>query len=275
MMASPEKPRLFHAPSSYYSMIARLALAEAGIGYEPIYVDIHVRMTQQTPDYARLNPNMSVPTLVLPGRSLDQSRLIAEFAFGLSDAGLDTDTRHWLDLHYSFPIEDLTIGGLLAHNRLARFLIPRKLAKARRHLLAMAAAHPDLADAYRARAAVFAERARTFDPEASARLAETRRKEAISLLEQLDSHLVKGNPVMVPPAYGVADVVWTVFLARIVFVGMVAEISKRPSLARFWNAVQARPSFAAADIWTRLHVPRLIGGILGIGTTLRAQKTSL
>ncbi len=29
---SNDKPRLYHAPSSYYSMIARLALAEAGIG---------------------------------------------------------------------------------------------------------------------------------------------------------------------------------------------------------------------------------------------------
>src|SRR3954470_24623272 len=140
IMASTEKPRLFHAPSSYYSMIARLALAEGGIDYEPVFVDIHVRMTQQSPDYARLNPNMSVPTLVMPGRNLDESRLIAEFAFGLADPDLDADMRYWLDLHYSFPIEDLTIGGFLAHNRVARLLIPRKLAKARHHLLAMAAA---------------------------------------------------------------------------------------------------------------------------------------
>jgi hypothetical protein len=29
--------------------------------------------------------------------------------------------------------------------------------------------------------------------------------------------------------------------------------------------MQARPSFAPADIWTKLHVFRLIGGMLGIG----------
>src|SRR5262245_46513724 len=62
---SGAKPRLYHAPSSYYSMIARLALAEGGIAYEPVFVEIHVRMTQQQPDYVRLNPNMTVPTLVL------------------------------------------------------------------------------------------------------------------------------------------------------------------------------------------------------------------
>ena len=100
IQARTEKPRLFHAPSSYYSMIARLALAEGGVDYKPVFVDIHVRMTQQSPDYARLNPNMSVPTLVMPGRNLDESRLIAEFAFGLADVDLDAVTQYWLDLHY-------------------------------------------------------------------------------------------------------------------------------------------------------------------------------
>ncbi|MGI4944881.1 MAG: glutathione S-transferase family protein [Janthinobacterium lividum] len=273
-MASIEKPRLFHAPSSYYSMISRLALVEAGIDYEPVFVDIHFRMTQQSPDYARLNPNMSVPTLALMDRNIDQSRLIAEFAFSRANICLDAEMRYWVDLHYSFPIEDLTIGGFLAHNQMARLLIPRKLAKAHRHLLAMADAHRDLADAYRDRAAVFAERMRTFNPQEALRLTEVRRNEAIDLLEQLDRHLAKTDTVMVSPTYGIADVVWTVFLARLVFVGMVAEISKRPSLARYWNAMQARPSFLAADIWTTMHVSRLIGGILGIGTMPGVHKTT-
>ena len=49
------KPRLYHNPASYYSMIARLALAEADVAHEEIFVDIHVRGTQQSPAYARLN----------------------------------------------------------------------------------------------------------------------------------------------------------------------------------------------------------------------------
>lgn len=275
IMASIEKPRLFHAPSSYYSMIARLALAEVGIDYKPVLVDIHIRMTQQSPDYVRLNPNMSVPTLTLTGRNIGQSRLIAEFAFNRADIHLNVETKYWVDLHYSFPIEELTIGGFLAQNRMARLLIPRKLAKAHRHLLAMADTHPDLADAYRDRATVFAERMRTFNPEEASRLTEVRRNEAIDLLEQLDRHLARNNTVMVPPTYGIADAVWTVFLARMVFVGMVAEINKRPSLVRYWNAMQARPSFAAADIWTTMHVSRLIGGILGIGIMPGVHKTTI
>ncbi len=66
--------------ASYFSMIARLALEEAGIDYEPVFADIHVRSGQQSRAYARLNPNMTVPTLVLPGRVFDQSRDILSFA---------------------------------------------------------------------------------------------------------------------------------------------------------------------------------------------------
>src|SRR6185437_8191340 len=114
------KPRLYHAPSSYYSMIARLALAEGGVAYEPVFEEIHVRMRQQQPNYVRLNPNMTVPTLVLADRILDQSRAIAEYALGVGAP--DDEAKAWLDLHYLYPIEELTFGGILARNPMARIM---------------------------------------------------------------------------------------------------------------------------------------------------------
>ena len=263
-MTGSDMPRLYHAPSSYYSMIARLALQEGGIAYEPVFMDIHLRMTQQQPDYVRLNPNMTVPTLVLPDRILDQSRAIAEYALRAAGDTLDAETKSWADLHYSFAIDELTFGRILAHNPVARIMIPKKLAAAHRRLLAYAAACPDLAQTYRARAAVFAERLRVFDPAAAGRLAEMRRAEAIGLMDRLEQHLAGGGAVIIPPAYGLADVVWTVFLARMEFTGLGMELTKRQALASYWRAMQARPSFAAADIWRRMHVLRLIGGILGL-----------
>ncbi len=259
------KPRLYHALSSYYSMIARLALVEGGIAYESVAIDIHLRMVQQQPDYVRLNPNMTVPTLVLPDRILDQSRDIAEHALGVGDATLDGDTKAWLDLHYGYPIEELTFGGLLARSPLARIMIPKRLESVRCRLLERAARNSDLAEIYEERAEVFAERVHTFDPAAVARLSGKRRAEAIGFMDRLEQTLHDGRAVLVPPAYGVADVVWTVFLARMEFVGLGAELQKRPALAGYWRAMQARPSFGAADIWTKLHVFRLIGGILASG----------
>lgn len=256
------KPRLYHAPSSYFSMIARLALSEAGIDHEQVFVDILFRGSQQLSAYARLNPQMTVPTLVLSGRTLDQSRDILDIAFPRPGQGSDAETTSWIDLHYSYPIEELTFGGFLARHALARAIIPAKIAATRRRLLRLAAAHPDLAEIYHGRAAVFAERERTFDPRMAIHLAATRRGEAITLLDRLEHHFADGRNVMVPPTYGAADIVWTVFLARMEFVGLEQEIVVRPTLARYWQAMKARPSFAMADIWTKLHLGRLIRGII-------------
>lgn len=255
------RPRLYQTPSSYYSMIARLALAEGGITYERIFVDIHFRLSQQQPDYVRLNPGMTVPTLVLADRTLVQSRDIAEYALGATP---DAETKAWVDLHYGYPIEELTFGGILARNPLARIMIPKRLEASRRQLLAHATKNPDLASVYEARAAVFARRVRTFEPDAVVKLSQQRRAEAIGFMDRLEQTLRDDRAVLVPPAYGVADVVWTVFLGRMEFAGLGAEIPKRPALARYWRAMQARPSFSAADIWTKFHIGRLIGGILGI-----------
>ena len=243
-------------------MIARLALAEASIAYEAVFVDIHFRGNQQSPAYARLNPNMTVPTLVLPGRVLDQSRAILDFAFARCSAKADAETASWLDLHYSFPIEDLTFGGFLAHHAVARAVVPARMAAAHRKLLRLAAANPDLANAYQARAAVFAERQRTFDPRRATQLEAMRRAEAVTLLDRLDRHLADGRQWIVPPVYGAADVVWTVFLARMQFTGLLQEVLSRPALSRYWSAMQARPSFVEADVWTKLHLGRLLRAIL-------------
>ena len=214
------------------------------------------------PAYARLNPHMTVPTLVLPGRVLDQSRDILTFALAGAGQELAFETTSWIDLHYSYPIEEPTFGGFLTRHAAARAIIPARLAASHRRLLRLAAAHPDLAGIYDSRAAVFAERERTFDPKLAMHLAATRREEAVELLDRLERRLADRREVMVPPNYGAADVVWTVFLARMQFVGMEWEIVSRPGLARYWSAMKARPSFAAADIWTRLHAGRLIRGII-------------
>lgn len=144
---------------------------------------------------------------------------------------------------------------------MARAIIPAKLAASYRHLLRLAAAHPDLAEIYERRAAVFAERERTFDPKMAMRLAALRREEATELLDRLDRHLADARNVIVLPDYGPADVVWTVFLARMEFVGMEGEIASRSALASYWRTAKERPSFSGADIWTKLHVRRLVRGL--------------
>ena len=55
---------LYNAPSSYYSMIARYALFEAGLSFENRRMDIHLAKEQLSPWYRAINPKMTVPSLV-------------------------------------------------------------------------------------------------------------------------------------------------------------------------------------------------------------------
>ncbi|OYX11366.1 MAG: hypothetical protein B7Z11_04635, partial [Acidovorax sp. 32-64-7] len=133
------------AGSSAARLPAATALAPATAAEAvaaPFVEQAHFRLGQQQPDYVRLNPGMTVPTLVLADRILVQSRDIAEYALG---AATDPETKAWVDLHYAYPIEELTFGGILARNPLARIMIPKRLDAARRQLLAHAAENPDLA----------------------------------------------------------------------------------------------------------------------------------
>jgi tetrachloro-p-hydroquinone reductive dehalogenase len=254
--------RLYQAASSFYSMIARLALVEAQVPFERVVVDIHRRRAQHHPDYVRLNPNMTVPTLVDGDRVLSDSHDILLFAFGKTKASLDAATARWVDAQYAFPIEDLTFAWLLGWNALARRGVPRGLASAEATLRRHAQEHPDLAAIYLQRADVFAARQRTFDAKAVAGLFEERRAQVLSLLDALDAELSDGRDVLVSGAYGPADVVWTVFLARLHWVKLAPEIAKRPSLARYAASMFARPSFEAADVWKRIKILPMLRQVL-------------
>ncbi|MEO8797701.1 MAG: glutathione S-transferase family protein [Polyangiaceae bacterium] len=258
-MPPQSPPRLYNAPSSYYSMIARLALVEAKVPFTSVKLDIHRRREQLSPAYARLNPNMTVPTLELADRVLTDSRDITLHAFpGATD---DASTR-WLDRHYDFSIEELTFGWMLLRNRLARWVVPRQLASIEGRLREYANANPDLSERYLRRAEVFAERRRTFDPAAASTLYAMRMREARERLDELDDALADEREVLVGGVYGPADVVWTVFLARIRFIGEGDEIERRPALSRWARAVFGRASFREADVWARLAPLKLLAQIL-------------
>jgi glutathione S-transferase len=239
-------------------MIARLALTEAKIPIESARVDIHRRKQQFAPDYVRINPQMTVPALATSGGILSDSRDVLNYAFGAGATGFDAETERWVTAQYAFPIEELTMGRLTSRNPIFRLLVPKTLRSVHARLVQLAAQHSDLADLYSRRAAVFAERIRTFDPNAVARLFERRWADAQRLLDDLDHALGDGRAYLVGPTYGPADVVWTVFLARVRFIGQAAAIETRPSLMRYETAMRMRPSYRAAGVWPRIYPLKMV-----------------
>ena len=67
---------LYSNYSSYYSMIARLCLAEKQVTYDLHDVDIPYQMEQFAPEYVAMQPNMTVPVLDCDGNIIADSRLI-------------------------------------------------------------------------------------------------------------------------------------------------------------------------------------------------------
>jgi glutathione S-transferase len=269
------KVTLYNTPSSYYSMIARLALLENKISFQSSKVEIHRKKEQMAPSYARMNPNMTVPTLhvVPPGPHakpiiLSDSRDILKFAFsprkweteeGLSHVLCDAETERWIDRHYHLSIEDLTMSWLLSWNPLARRHFPKMLESAHTLMLQRAYEHEDIAAAYLARAQLFETRIRKFDPSNARNLFAARMDEAVTLLGAISTTL-NDHPsrlFLACDTYTAADVCTAVFLARLRFVGKGAEIDSRPAVRKYEQGLLFRPATVQADLWTSLRPWRM------------------
>ncbi|KAI9011621.1 hypothetical protein DFJ74DRAFT_684091 [Hyaloraphidium curvatum] len=85
--ASANALELYHASFSYFSTVARLALAEAGLSYQSHLIDL-VKNEQMALDYLKMNPNGTVPTLIFrppdaEERVFVESRDILDWCAGL------------------------------------------------------------------------------------------------------------------------------------------------------------------------------------------------
>lgn len=251
---------LYHASSSYYSMVARLALLEADVAFEGRRMDIHIAKEQLAPWYVAINPHMTVPTLVEGERIWRDSRDILTVAAqraGSRWLAPDEATRAKIEAvvaaHYEIPIERLTFAKAMTRIPPARWLFPRMLRRIVRDLEAELPSASD-ADAVRAKIAVNRERLDYFT---GGRLAEK--------LDVERDHVRRFLAALPPPAellFGAAptaaDIVVTVLLSRLKMIGEWPLTAARPDVADFFARMQARPAFAAADIWTRFQLHRIL-----------------
>jgi len=74
--------------------------------------------------------------------------------------------------------------------------------------------------------------------------------------------LADGRRFLCGDTYGPADVVWTVFLARMRFIRRGAEVERLPSLRRYEADLCAGASFVAADVWSSVNIIKLIKQML-------------
>jgi len=243
---------LYHAASSYYSMIARLALTEAGREWRSVVLDIHRRQDQLADGYAVINPHLTVPTLIDGSLRLTDSADILAHVWPEGWRAAPEEIRRVVGAHYAISVERLTFGALFVRFPPGRLLFRHMLRRVVRSLEARAEGSPHAA-VLRAKAAQNRERLAWFDaPDLAGRVTELRAEVAAFLA---------GLPAPAPYLFGaaptVADVVVTVLMARLVAIGE-ADLIGAAGLEAYWRDRRASPAFAAADVWDSVSLWRIL-----------------
>lgn len=259
---------LYHAAPSFFSQIARLALVEKGIEFTGREVDILMRMDHISPEYVKIHPDMTVPALVCGGTIVPGSDQILSYLeqhhpqptlMGLQSDEI-VETERWLELFYSFPIEELTFSSFFQRLPLMKMAFKWKIGSVIRRLEQLSERNPDhkadflrKADHMRSRKAIL--------------LASETYMKSITKLEEvlkaIDENLDSGGPWISGSRYSYADVFATCFLARVAMVGKAEAFLGRPNLELYWNRVKDRPSFEAANIWDRFQPKQFLRELSG------------
>ena len=257
---------LFHAAPSHYSMVARLALAEAQIPYTSRLLDIHLAKQQFSSAYRTLNPHMTVPTLRGPGLLLSDSADIVRYAaehaatpWADADPQLQGSIQAAVDGHYSISIETLTFSKLLASKPWLQPLITKVLSGLVQKLERQQGRTAADSEALHAKAQQNRERLATLTGTPAAQTLGAMRAQVITYLNSLPAPQPSGW--LFGECISRADVVVAVLCARLAMAGEL-ELLQRPDLQQWWQRIQQRPAFVAADIWTRFQRRAFVAAVL-------------
>jgi glutathione S-transferase len=233
---------LHHAWRSSASRRVRLCLAEKGLKFESVLIDL-AKMEHHTPEYLKLNPNGVIPLLVLPdGRSLYESGTICEFldeswpepSLRPADPYGRAEMRNWI------RHADERIGNLIIFNW--------------KHSLAKTASQwSDEELAERLKKVPSKERQeawrraarRPYTPEEE----DEARRRLVLMLDKMEQSLGR-HAWLVGDTYSLADISVVPFVKRIDEEIAPDEVSdnKHPRVLAWWRRIQSRPAFAEARI---------------------------
>jgi len=248
---------LYQIPPSFYSQIARLALVEKGVVYKSkLVVPGPPLFETYAPWYMRLNAGGTVPTLVHGAVTVGDSREVLAYVEEQFDGPSlmpDDDAQHeaamrWIDHMYAVSIRELSYGAEQFEALGARVNSWRL-----RRLQMLAQCHPGLRETYEAKLHdIEGFAAQAIDREHVASIRATLRRR----LDQLDALLAE-QPHIAGEAYSLADLVWTVTLARLLM-NRLDPFQERPALDAWYRRMKARPSFARADVWEAMKVSAML-----------------
>ena len=243
----------YTADLSICSQICRLAVQEHNLAdAEDVAVDIEYAMDNYEPWFARLQPTMTVPVMCYDDQVIGDSKDILYFLAerhaerGLYPQAARAEIDEFIEAFYArfMFIGIFTFGHLLQRSEgLKRFILHAKtdvtLAKLR-----TLAEDPELGDVARKKLAQMEHR--DFSQLSDPGLLGKADAEVTGLVQMLEERLQDGRSWVCGEAYTLADIVATALLARVHFIQKEALFT--PAVSAYWQRLQARPSFAAANV---------------------------
>ena len=252
---------LYHVPPSFYSQIARVALAEKGVGWASKYIAAGPPIFESyQPWYMHLNPGGTVPTMVHGGHCVPDSFAIARYADAHFEGpplipkakGERDGMERWIKKLGDISVRELSYGS----DKIAG--IGAKVNRWRmRSLKRWERKRPEMADVYRAKQRDiegFSKNA--LNPAHVERI----RERVGNAFDEMENTLKK-NPWLCGRQYSLADAFWTVAVARFLFLKL-EPLRGRPALAEWYARVKARPSFETADVWESFKFSKMLPVLL-------------
>ncbi len=270
------RPVLYHYPASFSSQIVRLALVEKGVRWRSKIVDIIGAHAHYKPKYMELNPNGVVPTLVHDQKEIIDCIAIAIYINNHFPGPhlIPTDERRrdlmeqWVNLQQRLPEREL-LYSMMSGTRAA--IAHQDLERRKKTLQEAAKKHEELSDLYEEKYDDIASLDRIIGSEAVANKHQLTLRSMIDMLEEV----MRKSTWLAGDDYSLADVVWTVLLARLDMLGLAHmwEDGSHPFVAGYYKAVKARPSFKKAKIYNRTpwssYADAILGRIPGARLVLR------
>ncbi len=251
---------LYHASSSYYSMIARLALHSAKVPFTNRRMDIHLAKEQLSDWYLKINPHMTVPSLVDDTQILTDSRDILKYAAKQagpqwmdSDSALNQNIENVVAGQYAIPIEKLTFGKALLSIPPLRLIVPKMLRGIIKKLEAETASSAD-ALALTKKININRERLAYFTEGKLADKLEIERTHVRDFLNTLPAT----SAMLFGEQTSSADVVTAVLLGRLKMIGEYRLVDQGSPVDQWFARIQATDAFKQSDIWMRFQPWRIV-----------------
>ncbi|KTD37379.1 Tetrachloro-P-hydroquinone reductive dehalogenase [Legionella moravica] len=250
---------LYSASSSYYSMIGRYALLEAGVPFQLRRMDIHLAKEQLSPWYMKINPSMTVPALVDNEQIWTDSQDILKFAADKAgelwmdaDAECASRIEELVRDQYSITIERLTFGKALSRIALLRFFALNMLRKAIRSLEAELPTSLDKA-AIEAKISLNKQRLAYFTEGSLVEKLEIERNNIRCYLKKLPVP----QTFLLGEKISSVDILTVVLLGRLKMIGEY-QLVESVDLMNWFKRMQSRPAYKEADIWTYFQPWRIL-----------------